>query len=240
LTADEKGQMAAARAERTQIKTHAREHAEFATAHDGETVRSSGRIGGMNSGAVTADETKSTIGGRIAQGVRAFGRQVKRAGRIFGGSSADANAMIKERDLTGAALTTASGITGEAAAIVATSTTGSGAAVKATRSGVSGVLKGSGEALEAIGGSTAAGQDKRDKTSALHSGDRFREARTKGVDIRPTFEKSTAAEPSLSGGLKQAASSGFGLFSKTDTGKELIGQAKTKAEGAVGMKPEAD
>jgi hypothetical protein len=155
--------------------------------------------------------------------------------------------MIKERDLTGAALTTASGITGEAAAIVATSTTGSGAAVKATRSGVGGVLKGSGEALEAIGGSTAAGQDKRDKTSALHSGDRFKEARTKGVDIRPTFEKSTAAEPSLAGGLKQATTSGLSMFSKTDEGKALIGQATdkgkdlaAKAQGAVGLKPEAD
>ena len=247
LTTAENGEMASARTERARIKTNAREHADFATEHDGATVRSSGRIGGMNSGAVTADETKSTIGGRIAQGVRGFGRQVKRVGRIFGGSSADANAMIKERDLTGAALTTASGITGEAAAIVATSTTGSGAAVKATRSGVSGVLKGSGEALEAIGGSTAAGQDKRDKTSALHSGDRFNEARTKGVDIRPTFEKSTAAEPSLAGGLKQAASSGLSMFSKTDTGKELIGQAKAegtkvaaKAQGAVGLKPDAE
>ena len=247
FTADEKGQMASARAERSQIKTHAREHADFATEHDGATVRSSGRVGGMNSGAVTGEETKSTIGGRIAQGVRGFGHQVKRAGRIFGGSSADANAMIKERDLTGAALTTASGITGEAAAIVATSTTGSGAAVKATRKGVGGVLKGSGEALEAIGGSTATGQDKRDKTSALHSGERFQQARSMGVDIRPTFEESTTQKPSLAGGLTQAATSGLSMFSKTDEGKALIGQATAKgkdlavkAQGAVGMKPETD
>ena len=239
FTADEKSQMAAARKERADIKTHAREHAAFAKSHDGTTVGALGRVGGMNtSGTATEADKKSTLTGRIAQGVRGAGRWIRRAGKIFGGSSADAHQMIKDHDMTGAALTTATGIAGEVGAAVATATSGTGTVVKHTQKGVSGVLSGTGEAIEALADSHAGKEDRRNHLADYESGDRFNDAKHRGVDIRPTFEGQKQAPASLVGGIKTALQSGKQLASETEGGRNALASAQSKATSMVGIPSE--
>lgn len=234
FTSGEKQTMAAARKERADIKTHAREHSEFATAHDGKTVGALGHVGGMNtSSTATAEEGASTLGGRLAQGVRGVGRWLRRAGRIFGGKSADADAMIKSHDMTGAALTTTSGIAGEVGAAVATATTGTGTAVAGVRKGVSGALSGTGETIEALSDPAAHREDRRNQHAAYHSGARFQEAKRKGVDIRPTFEAAKAAPASLTSGISTALTGSRALALQTEGGKAFIDSAQNKAKGLV-------
>jgi hypothetical protein len=189
MTRAENDTIAEARKQRGQIKDYARDHAAFVSDHDGEQVRANGRVGGMDSsdeGAKLGEQ--STIGGQVAQAVRTGGAALNRAGRILGGKSQDADEMIRQGDRSGAAMTTAAGISGHAGAAVATALIpGSGSVVKATHGGLSTGMKTAGSGLESLAAPFAKQQDSVDRHQELHSGERAAKVRTQGVEIYPTW-----------------------------------------------------
>lgn len=189
MTRAENETIAQARRERGAIKEHARDHAAFVSEHDGAVVRPNGRVGGMDSSAAGAKlGEQSTLGGQVAQVIRTGGAQTERAGRIIGGSSQTADAMIREGDRSGAAMTTAMGVGGRTGAIVSNAfVPGSGGAVTTAQTVAGGVVEHLGAGVKSLAQPYAAQQDKVDRHRDLHSGARRETARTQGVDIRPTW-----------------------------------------------------
>lgn len=193
-----------------------------------------GRVGGLDSGDnVAPEKMERTTLGAIAQGTRAGGKIVERAGNVLGGSSEHADEAIKQGRLTEAAVTTGMGVGKQVAAGV-TNAVGAGAAVTEGIDTAASVLKYGGKGLAAAGDYAAQGQDQRDRQRELTTGERRNQASGTAINWRGAETEHEATLKEKAGGAVRDAAK-----SKTDAVRNFLGIKKPQAAPDVTPTPDA-
>jgi len=194
LSREQVSAMEAMRAEASSIYGRAQQQSDLLSAHKGDPVRTVGhgagtefRAGGLTAEGGTEDQTSTTVGGALAQGLRAGGHATRTVGTIVEGRPEEGRKFIDNGQLGLAALTTAAGLglQGiEAAGTITGHTQGALMASNAIQY-TGKTTKLGGMLAEAAGDNLASapgGQDQRDMQQELDSGKRSAQVRTEPVN----------------------------------------------------------
>lgn len=216
LSREQVSAMEAMRAEASGIYGRAQQQSDLLASHKGDPVRTVGhgpgaeyRAGGLTSEGGTEEQTKTTVGGVLAQGLRAGGHATRTVGTVVEGRPEEGRKYIDSGQLGLAALTTAAGLGLQGIEASATITAHPHAVYVANAIQYSGkTVKLGGMLGEAAGDSLAGapgGQDQRDMQRELDSGERSAQVRTEPVNWTGEGHEKRPADMTKAEAVRRAA-----------------------------------